>query len=41
MRKYHRIEAIDPKTGKPRMFTFTISDPRELKPNRETARTSE
>ena len=29
--EYHRIEAIDPKTGKTRVFTFTIDEPREIK----------
>ena len=38
MDKYHRIEAIDPKTGKARIFTFTVEQPREIKPNRELMR---
>ncbi len=38
MSKYHRIEAIDPKTGKTRIFTFAIDEPKEVKPARDIAK---
>jgi hypothetical protein len=36
--QFIRIEAIDPKNGKARVFTFTIENPHEIKPNRQLER---